>query len=450
MARALLLEQSTSDTYKEEGFSVFVNELVKGNVLLVVGKAFEVNNIDYEGCKYCNDTNASIYGWLLDAFNSTYHTDAISFSDLAKDKRFIRKDDKEPCDIHTELAKAIKTAKFSINDVSLQLIKLLRTGYFKFVFTTSFDPLVEIAMREQWGDVRVKNIYDEDTENQDIENERDLNIPTVYYLFGKADKNTFVATDIDALDAVRRWLQRSSTSTLLNETARKYILTLGCDHDDWLFRIIWFILKGDANNLKDGYVAQYSDNKELERFLIRNKILINNDSIKVVDALTSELEKREETNRWKNPNHCDVFISYSRKDGQIAEELYETLKQKGLDVWYDRINLAGRGDKYMAKILNAIQNCKVFIPILTTTITEQKGEKHPYRIEWDDAIACYKQLGRNDFCIPLVDDKYDINDIWYNDKLPEEFPDMDCSFFDKGDLDFEEFSNKIQNILLNL
>lgn len=449
MARALLLEQSTSDTYKEEGFSAFVNEVVKGNVLLVVGKAFEASE-EFKECKYCNDTNASVYGWFLNELNRAYHTDAVSFSDLSKDKCFIRKDDKEPCDIHTELAKAIKKAKFCINDVSQQLIKLLETGYFKFVFTTSFDPLVEIAMRKQWGDIRVKNIYDEDTENQDIENERDFNIPTLYYLFGKAEKNTFVATDIDALDAVRRWLQRSPTSTLLKETARKYIMTLGCDHDDWLFRIIWFILKGEGNNLKDGYVAQYSNNKELERFFIRNKILIDNDSAKVVDALVTELGKREETNRWKNPNHCDVFISYSRKDGQIAEELYESLKNKGLDIWYDKINLAGRGDKYMDKILNAIQNCKIFIPVLTSTITEQVGVEHPYRQEWDYAIKRHINLGRRDFCIPIVEGKYDINKKWYDDCLPKEFPDMDCSFFDEEDIDFDEFSKKVQNILLNL
>lgn len=450
MARALLLEQSTSDTYKEEGFSAFINELIKGNVLLVVGKAFEVNSNEFNECKYCNDSNGSIYGWLLRALNEAYHTEAISFSDLSKDKGFVRKDDKEPCDIHAELANAIKKAEFSIGDVSTQLIKLLGTGYFKFVFTTSFDPLVEIAMREQWGDIRVKNIYDEDTENQDIESDRDLNVPTLYYLFGKAEKNTFVATDIDALDAVRRWLQRSSTSTLLKETSRKYILTLGCDHDDWLFRIIWYILKGEGNNLKDGYVAQYSNNKELERFLIRNKILIDNDSTKVVNAIVAELEKREETNRWINPNHCDVFISYSRKDGQIAKDLYESLLQKGLDVWYDRINLAGRGDKYMDKIMNAIQNCKVFIPVLTSTITEQVGVEHPYRQEWDYAIPRYIKLGRRDFCIPLVEEKYDINKIWYDDGLPKEFPEMDCSFFDGEELDFDEFSKKIQNILLNL
>ena len=450
MARALLLEQSTSDTYKEEGFSAFVDEVVKENVLLVVGKAFELNNKEYEDCKYCNDTNDSIYGWFLKELNKTYSTDAISYSDLAKDKRFVRKDDKEQCVIHTELAKAIKKANFTINDVSPQLKKLLRTGFFKFVFTTSFDPLVEIAMREQWGDIRVKNIYDEDTENQDIENERDLSIPTLYYLFGKAEKNKFVATDIDALDAVRRWLQRSSQSTLLKETSRRYILTLGCDHDDWLFRIIWFILKGEANNLKDGYVAQYSNNKELERFLIRNKILIDNDSTKVVDALVTELEKREEDNRWKNPNHCDVFISYSRKDRQIADDLYESLKQKGLDVWYDRINLAGRGDKYMAKILNAIQNCKVFIPVLTSTITKQVGVEHPYRQEWKYAIKRHTNLGRRDFCVPFVEEQYDINKYWYDDGLPEEFPDMDCSFFDRDDVDFEEFAKKVQNILINL
>ena len=436
--------------YKAKPFEAFVDQLVKGNVLLMIGKAFEANCPEFDNQRYSNDSYASVYGWLLNKLNKAYHTDAIDFSDLSKNKVFIRKDDKEPCEIHTEITNVINGTKFTLNDVNPQLMRLLRTGYFKFVLTTSFDPLVEIAMREQWGDIRVKNIYDEDTENQDINNGRDLNVPTLYYLFGRAGKNTFVATDVDALSAVRRWLQRSASSVLLQETSRRYILTLGCDHDDWLFRIIWFIIKGEANNLKDGYISQFSENKSLERFLVRNKILINNDSSKVVETLIKELGKREDSNRWKNPNHCDVFISYSRKDGQIAQELYEALKKKGLDVWYDRINLAGRGNEYMKKILDAIQHCKVFIPILTTTITEQKGEKHPYRLEWADGIDCYIQLGRNDFCIPFVDDKYDLNNVWFEDKLPKEFPKMDCSFFDKEELDFNEFSKKIQNIVLNL
>jgi len=448
MARALLLEQSTSDTYKGEDFNAFINELVKGNVLLVIGKAFEVNGGEFKSCKYCNDKDVSVYGWLLKAFNKTYRTKAISFSDLANDKKFVRKDDNERCEIHTELTKAVDKAKLSIKEVSPKLIELLKTGYFKFVFTTSFDPLVEIAMKEQWGDIKVKNIYDENTENQDIENVRDLNVPTLFYLFGKVGKNTFVATDIDALEAVRRWLQRSETSTLLKETSKRYILALGCDYDDWLFRIIWFILKGEGTKLKNGYIAQYSDSESLERFLKRNKILNNNDSVVVVDKIINELNNRIDTNRWRNPNHCDVFISYSRQDGQIAKELYEALCSKGLDVWYDRINLAGQGDVFRGKIINAIQNCKVFVPVLTTTITRQKGIEHFYRTEWKCAINRYNNLGRRDFCIPLVEESYDIGKIWYDDCLPEEFSQIDYSLFDDKELDFEDFSKKIQNIIM--
>lgn len=450
MPKAKFYKQSTSDIYKKKSFDNFVDELVKGNVLLMIGKAFEADCTKLKNMYYDNDSYASVYGWLLHELNDAYDTNAKNFSDLSKDKRFIRKDDQELCEIHSELTNVTNEAEFTKDDVNPQLTKLLNTGYFKFVFTTTFDPLVEIAMKKQWGDIEVKSIYDEDLDNQDIKSERDLNIPTLYYLFGRTGKNKFVATDVDALDAVSRWLRKSNDSTLLQETSRRHILSLGCDHDDWHFRIIWYILKGEANNLKKGLISQFSQSESLVKFFIRNKILNKNDSTKLVDDLITELEKRETENRWKNPNHCDVFISYSRKDGQIAHELYEKLNKKGLDVWYDRINLVGKGDLFMAKIKNAIQNCKVFIPIITTTITNQKNEKHPYRIEWMEGIDCYNQLGRNDFCIPLVDDQYDINRIWYDDKLPKEFHEMDCSFFDKEELDFEEFSKKIQNIVFNL
>ena len=449
MARALLLEQSTSNVYRDKDFADFIDELVKGNVLLVVGKAFEANQEEYKGCNYANDSKPSIYGWILDALNKAYKTDASTFSDLAADRNFFRSNDHRRCDIHTELKNAVSRADFTIKDVSSDLIKLLQTGYFKFVFTASFTPLVEIAMRQQWGDIRVKNVYAENTMDQDINAERDLNVPSLYYLFGKASRNTFVATDVDALEAVRRWLQNSRDSQLLKMTSRRYILTLGCDYDDWLFRMIWFILKGDAARLKDGYVAQYSNEKSLERFLIRNKILIDNDASKVVEAITSELQRREETYNWKNPNHCDVFISYSRKDGQVAEQLYESLKNKGLNVWYDKLNLAGRGDEFKAKISNAIRNCKVFIPILTSTISAQRDDEHPYSEEWEYALQHYSRIGRHDFCIPLVEDLYDVNWVWYDDRVPEKFIRMDYTMFNYEDIDLEDFSKNIQDIVLN-
>lgn len=72
MARALLLEQSTSNVYRDKDFADFIDELVKGNVLLVVGKAFEANQEEYKGCNYANDSKPSIYGWILDALNKAY------------------------------------------------------------------------------------------------------------------------------------------------------------------------------------------------------------------------------------------------------------------------------------------------------------------------------------------------------------------------------------------
>ena len=165
MPKAKFYKQSTSELYKAKPFETFVDELVKGNVLLMIGKAFEANCSELNNQCYCNDSHASAYGWLLNELNIAYHTDAINFSDLSKDKDFIRKDDKEPCEIHTELTNVINGTEFTLDDVNPQLMRLLRTGYFKFVLTTSFDPLVEIAMRKQWGDIRVKNIYDEDIEN---------------------------------------------------------------------------------------------------------------------------------------------------------------------------------------------------------------------------------------------------------------------------------------------
>lgn len=453
MARALLVDKATSDKYSSDEFSDFITELFKGNVLLMIGKAFEANRDQFEGYKYSEEEYDSLYGYILKSLNKTFSCDAMSFSELDSDEKFSIEDEhkeRKKCNIHKAIINKITDAEFSLKDVSPHLLELIKTGLFRFVFTTTFDPLVEIAMKEQWYDIEIKNIYSHNTEDQDINDEDDLEKPTVFYLFGKAySDHNFVATDIDALETIEKWLQRSPGSNLIKATSQKYILALGCDHDDWLFRIIWYLIKGKRSNLRNGVVSDYCSNSSLERFLIRNKILIQNNSEVVVRKIISEVNKREEQKRWKDPNSCDVFISYSRKDGHIAESLYEKLKRSGINVWYDKINLGGRGEPFMKKIKDAILKSKIAVPIMTNTISQQVGENHPYREEWKSIEYRRNNSGLIDFCIPLVDNTYDIYAKNVIDDIPDVFLNADFSQYDPNELDLDEFVKKIKEILSN-
>ena len=242
--QAKQIDRNSVPKIQDDGFGAFIEAIKSGNVLLMIGRAYEakVNHPVFNG---------DFYDYVLKRLNDDSGTSCLDFSDLSHDNRFLL-DTQNPNhvrNVHEEIVRVIDESEYSAEeDVSDGLLALLRSGYFRFVFTTSFSPLVEVAMREQFGAVRIMNIYDKS--NRDILSKEDFETPTVYYLFGKAEtpreneaSKKFVATDNDALEVLKKWQLDMGHSALLMYTPDKYILTLGCTQDDWLFRFIWYTLK---------------------------------------------------------------------------------------------------------------------------------------------------------------------------------------------------------------
>ena len=123
----------------------------------------------------------------------------------------------------------------------------------------------------------------------------------------------------------------------------------------------------------------------------------------------------------------DVFISYSRSDSDVAEQLYETLTAQGKRVWYDRNNLTDGGN-FMEEIKKAIRTSKYFIPILSENITKEKGDSHVYRNEWNTAIEVAISMGRT-YIIPLAEAGFD----FYKAAIPEKMQQHNAIFFSKGE-----------------
>ncbi len=69
-----------------------------------------------------------------------------------------------------------------------------------------------------------------------------------------------------------------------------------------------------------------------------------------------------------------VFLSYARKDLERARKVYEELTQRGLDVWFDQVNL--RPGKWKPQILRAIRKSRNFIICLSQAALIQTGD-HP-------------------------------------------------------------------------
>ena len=75
------------------------------------------------------------------------------------------------------------------HEPSQLLMDLLGTRKFPFVITTSFTPIVEQAMKEIWGEVKVYNFTNNPKYGGDIQSEDDLKRPSVLYMLGKYCNN---------------------------------------------------------------------------------------------------------------------------------------------------------------------------------------------------------------------------------------------------------------------
>lgn len=70
-----------------------------------------------------------------------------------------------------------------------------------------------------------------------------------------------------------------------------------------------------------------------------------------------------------------VFLSYAKEDLQIAIKVYNGLKDRGLDVWFDEAEL--RPGRWKPKIKKAISHSKYFVICISTAALKKTGTEKP-------------------------------------------------------------------------
>ena len=78
-----------------------------------------------------------------------------------------------------------------------------------------------------------------------------------------------------------------------------------------------------------------------------------------------------------------VFLSYAREDADAAKRIAEALRSSGVAVWFDQSELRG-GDAWDAKIRKQINDCALFLPIVSQH-TQERGKGY-FRLEWKLAV----------------------------------------------------------------
>lgn len=343
----------------------------------------------------------------------------------------------------------------------------LSIEYFPFVITTVIDPVVENTMREIHGEsLRVLNFVNDPQKNQDIENSLDISKPTLYYMFGKANDagDDFVLSDIDLLRFSRSWLlpkdssDYSKPAKLSTVLSNKYLLVLGNDFQDWLFRFFWFAMKDEkivnaAVNIPNGMDASEHSDERLIEFLnsahITSQISSLPDFVSELRCRLEDAGPKNDTQSWfdRPEMNVDVFISYSRRDGDVTQMLYRKLCDKGLTVWYDKNNL-GPAVIFNTEIRNAIRTSRIFVPILSDSIIAQAAEEHFYRMEWKWAIEHKMQISSAfNYIVPLSEKSFDMYSRVAD--VPEDIRMHNAAFYEKEEpgQGLDEFVDSICELL---
>ena len=394
-----------------------IQQIIDGNVIPVIGADLLIDN------------SSNLHKFIMDGLAKKFGVSkqVNSFSELVYAPEYKNKF-KQLDNIYYQVDRIFAAKRFPASE---RLRRLLSIKQFPFIITTSFTPVIEQAMYNIWKDeLRVMKFNNNPSENSDIKNGADLRKPTIYYMFGKvgAGAHKYVLTDIDLLDFVSSWLSNDNKArpkNLCNELKDKYLLMLGNTYSDWLFRFIWYSMR--KPDLGRGMLAYDTLDESLINFLERTETFTKQNTSDVIDQILVRLDKKlkenEDTKFNKPEENMDVFISYSRSDTQVAEQLYEALTAQGKRVWYDKKNLTD-GGRFMDEIRKAIKTAKYFVPIFTPNIEKEKRESHVYRNEWDTAIEVAISMGRT-YIIPLADNNLD----FYKAAIPERMQQYNAIFY---------------------
>lgn len=370
-----------NDTKSNRTDGELIPSIINGNCVLIVGSEIILSKEEFP--EYDGDSQKMIFEnlreWLVESNIIGKEHQAQTFTQLSKDIKNI--------DSHVK-GLLEDTTNFPVNEMSSSLVELIRTRHFRMVLTTTIDPYIYNLMREVWGDeLRVMDINSSKWDDSfDFSYELSADgltppPPTLYYVFGKAFPKTsnthFALTDNDYIETISKWMGKNAPHKLLNYIHSKRIVALGCKFDDWFFRFFWYMLRGTVQGLTDGEVAisltpRSETDCKLREYFEYSKIHFEPDArafIKNTLSLIAQHQTEEEQQIRMQRREGEVFLSYAHEDFDLVKKIFYRLTESGIKVWFDSAKMRG-GNDYDAEIRQAIDRCKVFIPILSNQVQE--------------------------------------------------------------------------------
>jgi len=240
-------------------------------------------------------------------------------------------------------------------------------------------------------------------------------------------ENRFVLSENDAMEKISNWFENQKNNSFLKYVRNFRLLSVGCQFDDWMFRFFWYLLCGNAGTAAGGQVAvEIKDDDKLKHYLENEKVKMFADARSFMQEATNRINASTDITLLPRREN-GVFISYAHEDRYIALPLFERLRKAGVNVWLDEEKLEG-GAEYEKRIRNAINNCKVFMPILSTQVKSDLLSNNIthrwYHQEWEwaqnrenDENALNENISDCFKVIPIIVGDYRFSDA-YHQQLP--------------------------------
>lgn len=392
----------------------------------------------------------SVDGFILNKLKERFvvednDVDYTLISDIIEEENFRNRRSRfigNQTDIYFEIDNMLRNVNVSCdNDV----LKFLSIKKFPLILTTSCVAGLEAEMRTCYGDIDVK-VYDKSVRS-DIDMHLSSERPTLYYLFGRVNriKKSFMVTEDDLLDYLHLWHNLETRPVRLGDYLKdKFMLVLGCNYPNWLFRFFWHSIRNfniAPNSFEmQGVVAleNADSDKELTKFLSRIQTQIFENSKRFIEEFMMRWSSRQETldgnqNNLKNDN-TDIFISYAKEDAVVVRGIAERLRNLGAEVWLDENKLEW-SDLYESIIQEKITKAKRFVPIISQT-TMKEGRRF-FRLEWAMADEENRYRFGMPYFAPIVIDNSDVN----SPLIPETF--RKAHIISSSDKDFESEMKKL-------
>ena len=411
----------------EAAWNRLLDKIEESNVIPIVGSRLLL------GADGQISLQEQIAKQLLEDYGKSPDVPLPRFRELNEVVSILRRSGAEQQDLYDYVHGAIRTVLHPPEPAARPPIpaairQLAEISGFRLYVTLTPDDLLAQSLRERWAVNEIIHSPNLPTsEAKDLPNDWKARPGEVQllYLFGKSrSAPMFAIHDEDMLEYAHNVIAHGSQvpTAFLGELQQRNLLLIGCNFPDWLIRLLLRSFNKKRLSEKDRrawLIEPLQQEESLTVFLqsySKETEVLSQDS---PEGFAAELHSRwmaahgggidDVSPEEKSPPRGTMFfISYSRlTDSSHAVSMYEALQKLGVtegEIWFDRRTIDPGAD-YQRKILDGIQSCTYFLPLVSKGVGDR--DRGFVFKEWEEASNLLPEMNR-EFVFPvIVDPEYD-------------------------------------------